>query len=211
MLLKWITCEVDQSQRENFSQAQEQWNCVKNSVGFIGQVGGWCKNTSLACILTLWENKKCYDNFFLFVHDAITSKNEQQNYYNKIQVALAEPLIWMPGTERNIEDAVHSATILRVSECTIATQRQNHFIDMQLNLWVPAMARAGMLTGYFSHINENRFLVTTLWEEKTYRNYVEEQLPLCQEQSKAAKDLLKIVGYEVILLDQWQVINSIKI
>jgi hypothetical protein len=66
MHIKWIVCEIKNSFEKEFSTAQEQWIETQNSVGFIGQVGGWDLNhNKTACIISFWKNRDSLNLFMI--------------------------------------------------------------------------------------------------------------------------------------------------
>ncbi|WP_064093541.1 YdbC family protein [Rossellomorea aquimaris] len=89
MLIKWIRCGVKKENKLLFSKGQEAWSTLKKTEGFIGQIGGWNKENPLeACIISMWKNSICYENFMRNVHDDIFKKSNQEKTYNKISVSL---------------------------------------------------------------------------------------------------------------------------
>ncbi|MCP5045690.1 MAG: DUF4937 domain-containing protein [bacterium] len=210
MLLKWIVCTVKKNLRPEFHEAQVMWKESAAAEGLVAQVGGWdTRNENEACILSVWESQQAYDLFYQYVHDAITTKNHQAGTYEKIEVLFADPVVHMRGELNNLADCAGSASGLRVADCIVKPGRQDHFVDMQLTQWAPAMQQAeGMLGGKFSRVREHdrRFLVTTFWaSRRQHENYCEHVLPGCRKRAGVDDDIDSISGRFIHLVPGWNV------
>ncbi|WLR43011.1 DUF4937 domain-containing protein [Bacillus carboniphilus] len=87
MIIKFIKCEVLQKNKELFSHEQEKWSSIKSDPGFIGQIGGWNKNSQTeAVILSFWKDKKFYNQFMNNRHDFIY--NHQRDLLHSINVEI---------------------------------------------------------------------------------------------------------------------------
>jgi len=214
MRLKWIQCEVSQNHRDAFAVAQQAWRRLKTVDGFCGQIGGWdLKNPSLACVLGLWSNEYAYRRFMNDVHDGIFNTSGQQETYSKIDVLLAEVLIDIPGTRSHITAALADGQLLRVADCQLLPDRDDHFMVMQRSIWNPAMAATGgMLAGAFGQVADqttSHYLACTLWQNETvHKRYVQSILPTLQRRAELDQDLRHISGYFVRLEPAWCVLPS---
>ncbi len=212
MLIKWIVCTVADGNQRKFHDAQVMWKDMAAVEGLTGQVGGWnTKNENEACILSAWESQQAYDLFYTYVHDAITYKNRQAGTYKIIDILFSDPLIHMSGELNDMVECADSALFLRVADCTVRKGCRDHFVDMQLTEWVPAMQQVeGMLGGKFSRVREyeNRFLVTTFWAgEEQHTNYCEQVLPDCRKRANVDDDVDSISGRFIRLVPEWNVIG----
>jgi heme-degrading monooxygenase HmoA len=212
MILKWIVCKVPDSKKEEFSCAQEEWKRLKGANGFIGQIGGWdLKNNSDACVLGIWKDLESYQHFMDHVHDQIFYKNEQKGTYESISVTLFESQFNIHGLYNEICDTLVKGKILRVADTIVYDNREEHFVEVQKEIWNLGMNKAnGMNSGVFSKVIDatNRYLVTTLWrDEKSHQIYVDKTLPLLRDKSEIHKDIKSIQGRLVFLNDKWTVIS----
>jgi heme-degrading monooxygenase HmoA len=210
MILKWIVCKVPDDKKEEFSCAQEEWNRLKGVNGFIGQIGGWdLKNNSDACVLGIWKDLKSYQHFMDHEHDQIFYKNEQKRTYESISVTLFESLFDIYGLYNEIYKSLVKGQILRVADTIVHDNREEHFIEVQKEIWNPGMNKAsGMYSGVFSKVSNatNRYLVTTLWKDEISQQlYVENTLPQLREKSEIQKDIKSLQGRVVLLQDKWKV------
>ncbi|MBL7557640.1 MAG: YdbC family protein [Bdellovibrionaceae bacterium] len=213
MLIKWIVCNVEHIDRPSFSSAQEKWNSIARSPGFLAQLGGWDqKNLGEACILSLWRDQKSFDRFMNQVHDSVTESNSQVNTYTSIAVDYFKLNAEMPGKFKNLIEASREGRFLRVAVCNVKSERIDHFQRSQSDVWMPGMQQSvGMLGGSFNQSirQENRFLVTTLWDNsKNHQRYVEEKLPLFRERADISTDLDAIVGRFIELEPNWLVLPT---
>ncbi|MFD1019449.1 YdbC family protein [Thalassobacillus hwangdonensis] len=97
MIIKRIICNVRPEQRQDFSEAQQKWEKLRDVDGFIGQIGGWCKeDESCAYIVALWNSREEYDAFMENEHDAIYEAGQQADTFEEITIdlfdAVVEPL-----------------------------------------------------------------------------------------------------------------------
>jgi len=211
MFVKWMICEVDETQRAAFRKAQIAWRQIHAVAGFVAQVGGWSTAGREACILAFWQDRSAYECFFRFVHDAVTYKSGQVRTYHRMKIAFADGLIRMRGAGPTLAAAAREARLLRVADCRVRRARRNHFVDAQLNVWEPGMAEcAGQLGGMFSVVEdtEDRFLVTTLWrDEDSHDRYVRDELPRLKDEARPEGDLRGIVGRKVRLEREWTVLS----
>jgi heme-degrading monooxygenase HmoA len=212
MIIKWIVCEVPQGKKEEFSHAQEEWKALKGIKGFIGQIGGWdLKLNSDACVLSIWEDFESYKLFMDNTHDQIFHRNNQKQSYKSITVTLFESLLDIPGVYNEIYESLTKGKILRVADTTIHDDREQHFIKVQKDIWIPGMNKAsGMYSGMFCKVTGalSRYLVTTLWkDERTHQEYVETIFPLLKHKAELEKDISFILSRLILLDDKWTVVS----
>ena len=211
MLLKWIVCTVPDEKKDRFSRAQGQWSALKNVDGFLGQLGGWNLNEpSQACIIAFWQDAARYRRFMSDVHDTIVDRSRQDDTYAACSVAIAEPVMDIPGSVPTILGALAAGGLLRVADCTLRDGRQAHFLEVQREVWNPAMGQAeGMLAGVFNRIDDGpeRYLVVSLWRNKAaHAAYVENMVPALRTRSGVEEDVAKLTGSIVYLEDAWRVL-----
>jgi hypothetical protein len=213
MLIKWIVCEVAESSKERFSDAQQQWAEVAGLDGFLGQVGGWdVKTPGHACHVALWDSLEQYQTFMAGAHDAIVRKNAQADTYDAIAVALFEAVWEMPGQGGDLARALALGTVLRVADCAVRDDRRGHFLEVQRSVWIPGMAQAeGMLGGVFSQLRaaNTRYLVATFWgDREAHARYVSECLPRLRAQAEVERDVEPLDAHLVQLEPSWRVLST---
>jgi len=199
--------------KEAFSIAQSQWNKIANSPGLIGQFGGWdTLEKKSACIVSLWQDQKCYDHFMTNIHDEIASKNNQSSTYDELEICFFDTLYPMPGKFPDLKSAISDGVYLRVADCYVKEAQALHFENIQKTIWIPAMKQSeGMLGGSFNLQNNGakRYLVTTLWDnEKDHSLYTKEKVPELRKKANVADDLEKIVGRLIKLEPSWLVLGK---
>lgn len=198
MLVKWIRCNVPENKKAMFSQAQEQWDILKNSDGFLAQVGGWDrKHTSQAAILSFWRDNDAYQVFMEDQHNTIFKENEQESTYDSISVQIYEKL--QDINEQDILKLFSKGTILRIADCLVRDEKQDHFEWVQKNIWNVGLKKSdGMLAGVFCKNEKNhpnRYLVVSLWEHiYAHKHYVAYALPSLLEQANVKEDVIQMKG-----------------
>lgn len=211
MFLKWIVCQVRAEMRDPFALAQTKWTELAAVPGFIGQLGGWDLNSvNEACVLGLWQNHDSYKLFMERHHDGICANNEQSQTYEAIEVSLLQPLLDMPGEHTIMADCLSAANIIRVADCYVKPERERHFLEIQEEVWIPAMSKApGMLAGSFSKAigNSVRYIVTTLWTSvDTHEQYARNVLPSLRKAASVSEDIKEITGRLVKVNADWLVV-----
>jgi heme-degrading monooxygenase HmoA len=214
VLLKWIVCEVANESRTAFSAAQSQWDQLRGVDGFSGQVGGWDARESAeslrsACIVGLWRDSDAYRNFMSNVHDPLVEASGQAATYASATTALFDVQFDIPGSLPDLSAAMNRCEFLRVADCRLLPGREDHFRQVQSDIWNPGMAAAdGMAAGAFSRSRRdgNRFLVTTLWEsEAAHAAYVRGAFPRLRERAEVESDVANLLGHRVVLEPDWRV------
>ncbi|RME53005.1 MAG: DUF4937 domain-containing protein, partial [Deltaproteobacteria bacterium] len=204
MVIKWIVCRVPEGKRNSFDEAQQAWKTISESPGFLGQIGGWNRHDpSEACIAAFWQDEAAYRNFMDRIHDGVTQKNAQAQTYDAIEVRDCQALFEMPGSERGILQAAAHATLLRVADCTLKPGRDEHFVEVQKSVWIPAMtSTAGMSWGTFTRYDRaGSYLVLSLWKDAaSHDRYRVEQVPRLREKARVDEDLEALTGRFVPLL-----------
>jgi quinol monooxygenase YgiN len=209
MLLKWITCQVQEQKKESFSKAQEMWGEVLPIEGFLGQLGGWKEEHHYnACILALWEDQQSYDRFMTEIHDNLFQRSNQKKTYEKITISIARKIFDIPGSTQ-LTKAIEKSTVLRVANCLVKEANIEHFIHAQETIWNPAMQKAeGMLAGVFAQdlAESNRFWVFTLWKsQELHDHYAQHQVAPLLKLAKTKEDVLSITGDTIRLCPRWKI------
>lgn len=199
--------------RDSFSSAQMRWAPLAGVRGFNGQLGGWVewygKGAREACILGVWESFDAYMVFMDQQHDRIFRDTQQAESYEKIDVAILEPVYQMPGAYKNIPQCLALAKAIRISDCHVRPRREGHFVDLQKKIWIPGMRQApGMLAGSFAKSKSTngdcRYFVITLWTSiEAHEQYVNFTLPSLQREANVAEDVEDITGRVVIVNTNW--------
>lgn len=212
-LVKWIVCQVPSALRTAFDEAQQRWAGLAAADGFLGQIGGWNQNEpTQACILAVWRDQSAYEQFMHRLHDEIVDQSNQQRTYTEIQVTMAQVMLPMPGAATDLDAALAAGTVLRVADCHVHRQQTDHFLSVQQQVWLPAMAASsGMLGGFFSRQTkeDDHYLVTTLWDTLTHHaTYAANRVPTLRTEAATTDDLISLTGYVVALEPQWAVFSS---
>ncbi|MEU4769597.1 DUF4937 domain-containing protein [Actinosynnema sp. NPDC023794] len=200
MLAKWITCDVPTASRDVFSAAQARWTVIGDQPGLLGQVGGWDPRTGRAHVLALWADAASHEVFLRDRHDAIADASG----YRGIAVAVGETVLTLPGTAATVAEAI-DGPVLRVADCLLAAGAEEHFTDVQREVWAPAMATAGVLGGVVARLSANRHLVATFWPDaSTHRRYTAE-VPGLRARAGADADITSTTGHVLALEQAWRV------
>jgi heme-degrading monooxygenase HmoA len=210
MIFKWIHCKVLSENKKAFSDAQSRWGDISKAQGFIGQFGGWdLKNLESACIISLWEDEKSFDDFMSRRHDNIVNQNNQSSTYYECNIYFLNSITSMHGEHNDLIQAIPEGRYMRVADCQVKEDRKAHFEEAQRNIWIPEMAKSeGMLGGQFSIKNdENRYFVTTLWDsKKNHAAYVDEKVSGLRKKADVSNDLNNIIGRFIELEKSWLVL-----
>jgi len=212
LLVKWIRCAVGEMDRRAFSEAQSKWSVIAGSPGFVGQHGGWDirANSPTACIVCVWQDIDSYRSFMGMLHDKITDANQQARTYSEIHVDHCDVVFAMPGAHEGLIEGIASGgSFLRVAECTVKADRVESFLQVQRDIWVPAMASTpGMHGGLFlrSHTNPVSFTVLTSWTSiLEHDDYAKNRVPELRRRADVTADLEKLVGRFIPLEPRWSV------
>ena len=161
----------------------------------------------------MWQDESHYQQFMKQQHDKIVRHNDQMNTYDSIDVSLLTPTYDMPGCRESMMASLQDACALRIADCFVKPECEEHFVEMQHEIWIPGMCKAdGMLAGVFSKVEHepSRYMVTTLWESVEAHNaYSEKILPSLRSKSKVSEDVAQIVGGIVPLNQDWLVLPTI--
>ena len=208
-----MVCEVKNNSEKEFSVAQEQWIETKNSDGFIGQAGGWeLNNKKTACIISFWENENSLNLFMKNIHDKIIFISNQSKYYNSIKVDHFNSVLNMEGKFNMLIDVLNNGKLLRIGDCFVKKEKNEHFEMVQKNIWLPGMKKIkGMLGGEFSKAvnNTSRYLISTFWDSvENHNNYTKHELPKFKIKSNVKDDIDQITGRQILLVDAWKIIKK---
>ncbi|MDQ0881963.1 hypothetical protein QFZ73_002974 [Peribacillus sp. V2I11] len=134
MLMKWIKCQANEENKRSFSKAQEGWGELRNSAGFMGQIGGWNRTDPFeAGILSVWKDFHSYQSYMQHQHDEIFGKSDQGSTYTNISVDIYEKIFHI-GT-KDITDFFGKGKVLRVADCSVENDKQAHFEQVQKSVW----------------------------------------------------------------------------
>ncbi len=208
MLLKWIICVVPEEERPNFSRAQEHWSALAGLEGFCGQIGGWGINNPMeACILGLWEHETSYQKFMSEAHDSIAEESGQAEMYDSIAITMFEFMFDIPGRLESMTDAIGEGSLLRIANCKVNTERKDHFIQMQQEVWNPGMKDSGgMEAGLFGSGRDesDRFLTATIWQDAAFhQTFADQKVPALFEKAEVVWDLQSISAYVIAIDSSW--------
>jgi hypothetical protein len=203
MLVKWITCWA--SDRAAFGLGQRAWAELQDVPGFLGQSGGWSRNTAgVAHIFGFWSDPSSYQAFMDRAHNRIAAG--QLGTFDAVQVRIF-------GQRLDIGHGFpvdHSAvSLLRLAHCHVRQRRQAHFVRTQAEVWNPGMAAApGMRGGVFAQNGEAEFLVLSAWRTAgDHQRYLDERFGQLCERAGLTTDLDAVTGDLVELEPRWTVIH----
>ncbi len=207
MLLKWIVCDVEPSNRVAFGEAQQAWGAIGSADGLLGQTGGWDRKSGRACVVGAWASTTSYEAFMGGLHDEVIAGSRQEKTYVSSRVTIFDGVMEMAGHD-GAGAPFERAGFVRVADCHVHPERVAHFIQVQREVWAPGMAAcAGMLGGWFGRAERGeRFLVVTLWEnEACHEAYASGPFATLRGKAGAAEDLRSITGYQVVVEQGWKV------
>ncbi|KJS60514.1 DUF4937 domain-containing protein [Streptomyces rubellomurinus] len=205
---KWIGCEVPDAARGRFWAAQRAWEAIGDQPGLVGQVGGWDHAAGRAHVLGLWRDADAHGRFLRERHDQVLAGSGQRGAYTAIETATGEVVLTMEGEEPDLPGALARAALLRVADCRLLPGREEHFLDVQRQVWAPGMAAAGgLLGGVVTRLDEARHLVATLWSDAAaHRHYTAEYLPGLRSRAGLAGDVRSLTGHVLTLEPAWRVL-----
>jgi len=212
MYIKWIVCRIKDHFEKEFSDAQEQWIETQNSVGFIGQVGGWDLNQNkTACIISFWENESSLIQFMKNIHDNIFFNNSQSKYYNSIEVAYFDSGIKMEGNFDSFIDILNTGKVLQIDDFVVKKEKSVHFETVKNNIWLPGIKQSKRLLGDdFPKVSDkiSRYLVSTFWESlSNHEKQIKKQFPKYRNESDVNNDINKGITRTIQLVDSWKIIK----
>ena len=213
MLLKWITCSVDDGARGDFSESQSAWNRLSTVAGFLGQCGGWdLQAVNNAGVLSFWSDEKSYRRFMDNLHDRIASDSGQNGACNAMDISMLQPVHEIPGVGGRMQASLNAAALLHVSDCVVRPDREEHFINAQKQAWIPSLSTSeGMLAGMLSKVSTDRksgalgagprFTMMTLWRTAgDHKSWVEKTVPDLRARAELERDLESLTS-RIIELD----------
>ncbi|MFD7028291.1 DUF4937 domain-containing protein [Streptomyces sp. NPDC059917] len=204
---KWIGCGVPEGAREGFSAGQRAWAVIGDQPGLVGQVGGWDAAGGRAHVLGLWEDVEAYGRFMDDRHDEVFAGSGQAGSCTGIETAGGESVLEMAGDAADLAQALEDATLLRVADCRLVPGREEHFMEVQREVWAPGMAAGGMLAGVVTGLGGHRYLVTTLWSgPEAHERYAAAHLPALLTRAGLREDLRSTTGHLIPLEPSWRVL-----
>ncbi|MFJ8439821.1 DUF4937 domain-containing protein [Kitasatospora griseola] len=204
---KWIGCTVPAAARGRFSAAQEAWSAISDQPGLVGQLGGWDPATGRAQLLGLRTDEAAYRRFMRERHDAVAADSQQRAGYTAIDIATGGTVLDMAGDVADLPRALERAALLRVADCRTLPGREEHFLEVQREVWAPGMAAAGgMLAGVVVHLEAHRYLVTTLWSgSAAHQRYASRHLPTLLARAALESDVRSVTGHALPLEPAWRI------
>ncbi len=203
-MVKWITCWA--TDRAAFGLGQQAWAELRGVPGFLGQCGGWSRNTpGVAQILGFWGSRAGYERFMADAHDRIAAA--QTGAFDEIRVRVLDRKLTI-GPDLLV--GLSAASLLRLARCQVREGRQAHFVQAQVEVWNPGMAGApGMCGGVFAQNSESEFLVLSGWRTVgDHQLYLDERAGQLREAAGLTADLDSVSGDLVDLEPTWTVIGN---
>ncbi|MCJ8344061.1 YdbC family protein, partial [bacterium] len=141
--IKWIHCEVNLEDKTSFSLSQSQWHELAQCPGFLFQIGGWCTHDNKAAyILAIWKDQSAFDYFMKHVHDKICEMNQQESSYLSCKVTFYDLTFMIYGEKDSFQEALTEASHLKYEYYYLKSDRQEHFLQVQEEVWAPMMQRS---------------------------------------------------------------------
>ncbi|BBH67915.1 DUF4937 domain-containing protein [Actinoplanes sp. OR16] len=201
MLVKWITCRV--TGRAAFDLGQRAWAQLHSVDGFLGQGGGWSRETpGVAQIFGFWSDPAAYQAFMDGAHDRIAAA--QAGTFGDISVRVLDQRL---GIAAGLPAGLAGSSLLRLAHCRVRGHRRDHFVQMQALVWNPGMAASGgMRGGVLAEGAEAEFLVVSGWETAAdHQRYLDERFHRLREAADPAADLEAITGDLIDIEPGWTV------
>lgn len=203
-VVKWIRAQSPQAAA--FDLAQRRWHQIANFPGFGGQQGGWStQDPQRAVIIALWTSRAAHDAFLDTTHSDIAEA--QRTSYTSIDVGLLDVEI---TTEQPPQ--LHQADrVLRTATCCLRPGHLSHVLDVQQQIWLPAMKDAGMgsgllASGYDDTNLEPFIVVMTTWpSRRVHDDYQHHRVPQLRKQADVGSDFTSIAGDLIALEPGWTV------
>ncbi|MCU7730043.1 YdbC family protein [Actinoplanes sp. KI2] len=203
MLVKWITCRP--TDRAAFGLGQQAWARLHGTPGFLGQGGGWSRETpGVAQIFGFWSDQPSYQSFMDDAHDLIAAA--QTGTFDDLRVHVLDQRL---GIAHGLPAGLGGASLLRLAHCHVPEHRRDHFIQAQARVWNPGMAAShGMRGGVFAEGAETEFLVLSAWETPAdHQRYLDERFHRLRATARPEVDLDAITGDLVNLEPSWTVLG----
>ncbi|GIF16566.1 YdbC family protein [Actinoplanes teichomyceticus] len=109
MLVKWVTCEVTDTDR--FAAGQAGWSALRAWPGLLGQAGGWStRHPGRAHVFGCWRDRAAYHTFMAAGHDRIAAG--QAGTYRAIEVRLFDEVHQL---RRPLPAVLAAAWVLRLA------------------------------------------------------------------------------------------------
>ncbi|MGW2251021.1 DUF4937 domain-containing protein [Kitasatospora sp. NPDC001660] len=207
MWVKWINCRVPNRGPGHFAAAQRGWTAIADQPGLVGQIGGWNPAGGRAYVLGLWADEDACARFMEERHDTV-AEPASAGTWRVAEVATSPAVLGVPGEAADLRDGLTRGTLLRVADCHLHPGRAEHFLDAQRRVWNPAMASAGgMLAGTVARLEDDRYLVTTLWTGwSAHRRYARRDVAALRARADVTADVRALTGLTMHLQPEWQVL-----
>jgi hypothetical protein len=209
LILEWMIYHVP----DYFSVGVSGQSLLPQQPGFRGQIGGFNMESAnpQACTLSFWSDVRTYVKFMDQERDSALVRYQQRKR-EMIEVSLFNAAIEFPGEFKSVLECLGNATVLRVADCQVKADRQDHFVTAEKDVWIPGMRwRDGMFAGVFSKAlnSPSRFLVSTLWKDlDAQASYHLNVVPNLSEIANPGEDVRNLTLTLVKLEPSWLVAPS---
>ena len=206
MILEWMIYHVP----DYLSVGDRACSLLPQQPGFKAQIGGFNLDSAnpQACTLTFWSTVRDYVKFMDQERDSALVRYQERKR-EMIEVALFSATMTFPGEFPSVLESLEKATVLRVADCHIKTDRQDHFVAVERDVWIPGISwRDGMFAGIFSKAlnSQSRFLVTTFWQDlEAHASYHLNVYPDLSQTANASEDVRNMNRSLVKLEPSWLV------
>lgn len=203
-IVKWIRAAVEDTAA--FDEAQRGWQRVVGWPGLLGQTGGWSRERpDRAVIVALWTDPAAHDAFLAGTHDDIA--DPQRATYTSIAVDLLKVEM---HTEPGSFVGPSGQPVLRIAACRLREGRLEHALEVQRQLWLPAMRDAGMSRGLLARgvlrpdEHTLTLVVMTWWPSYSiHERYQRERVAQLRDAADVATDFISVEGDLINLEPSW--------
>ena len=215
MFIKHLVCKT--THRTRFAEGQAAWRQLSEVPGFIGRLGGWSvSNDHEAVILSLWQDEDTYLAFMTGQHDGLYADSGHAAVMGSVQTECYRQVMTIPGRDSDLDALVsrlvagdgESGTYMRMVESTLHPEACDRFQEAQHELWNPALASSGVLTGTFGMSIEDatRFLTVSVWPSAAVHDvYNRTVVPQLMREADVIGNCRAITGRLVTVEPFWSV------
>ncbi len=194
-VVKWI--RADAKPGSAFDRAQQRWRRIAGWPDLLGQAGGWSlRRPGTAVVVALWADRAAHDAFLAGGHD---DHAERQRPAYTLRTGE------MHTGEMHTGAAPTGTGVLRIAACRLRAGRLAHALDVQRDLWLPAMRDAGMRDGLLARGTSDLVVMTWWPSREIHDRYQRERVPPLRRDAGVDADFTSVRGDLVALEPGWAV------
>ena len=157
-LAKLIRAEARSA--DAFDRGQRRWQAIAGTAGLHRQGGGWSASSpDTAVVLALWSGAADHTRWLARSHDGI-ARAQRAGY-----VGLTVETFDVLAVACDLPAGCLSRGVLRTATCLVRPGHLGHALQVQRDVWFPAMRRAGMRWGSLARTQagDRVSLLVTSW------------------------------------------------